>query len=417
MKTARERRALRRPRPPIIRPPTPPQGFNDLEHQQSKRYKNFKPTSPLYNDVILSNQQKTLGNLSVNRNRTLSRCSSIDSDAGDQERVFHFEPIQPKPISPLARESRPISPLAREVRPLAKSSDNIFAADESAYESGSTTSNAQTEDSNNNHRNENRLNQNMKSRFRSEPILNSRHDNDDEAPLSPTTRHSHKRYRLSSRTAKLRHRALSVNAPADGQVEFTLYYDAEEKILRVNLVQLIELHLKAECFVGVLEIYDKEDKHERKKSTNVHLIRNNDNTLQLSDYADTGFFLYLTLLPNRNYCRHTAVVFGKEGVVFNERFTIHGQALDNMSQAYLCIHALCKFGRDSEPIVLGEVNVPLKRLQNSQLLPFMANLDAPSEEIEMEVFLFLIVSTITQKDKVTVNTMQTGLLLGFYNRI
>ena len=392
MKTAKERRALRRPKPPVLRPPTPPQSFANMNHQQqSKRYKNFKPTSPLYSNTMLSAQQKTQGNhsdyLSVDRNRTLSRCSSVDSTAGDQEHVFHFERIQPKqPISPLAKEPRPISPLAREVRPLAKSSDDIFA--DSTYGSGSTISSGQTDDSiNNNSKTEGRLNPSMRARFQSEPILNSRFDNndDDKSPLSPATGRHRKVNRLSSRTAKVRHRALSVIAPADGQVEFTLFYNADEKMLTVNLVQLIEIQLKAECFVGVLDVYDKEDKHERKKSTNVHLIRNSDNTLQLSDYADTGFFLYLTLLPNRSYSRHTAVVFGKRGVVFNERFTIHGQALDNMSQAYLCIHALCKFGRDSEPIVLGEVDVPLKRLQNAQLLPFMANLDAPSEEIELEV--------------------------------
>ena len=121
----------------------------------------------------------------------------------------------------------------------------------------------------------------------------------------------------------------------------------------------------------------------------MHLIRNSDHTIQLSDYADTGFILYLTLLPNFSFIKHTAVVFGHSSVVFNERFIIQNQSLDDLKNSCLCIHALCKFGRDGEPIVLGEVNVPLKRLQSAQILPFMANMQAPSQEIELEVLLSL----------------------------
>ena len=113
--------------------------------------------------------------------------------------------------------------------------------------------------------------------------------------------------------------------------------------------------------------------------------------LQLSDYADTGFLLYLTLLPDMKFSRHTSVVFGNDSAIFNERFTIPCQD-ENLKRSCLCIHALCKFGRDGEPIVLGEVNVPLKRLQSSQVLPFMAEMQCPAQEIELEVINFFIVS-------------------------
>ena len=353
---ASERRKHRRPRPVTIRPPTPPL-VKTSASEQSTRYKNFS-SGIVYNDAVVSGQscknqfnflplpEKTAGETAGKNFSPKNRSNT--STINDNNDIFHFNESR-SPRSPR-------SPIA------------IFQSKHASDFVSPSTAESNS-----------RLSPKMKSRFRSEPILNTFDDD-----VTHKDAFGHKRQRHDSTHPRSRAKALSVLSPADGQVEFTLYYDPEVKSLTINLVQLVDVCLKPECFIGILNVFDK-DQNERKKSTTVHLIRNSDNTLRLSEYADTGFLLYLSLLPNLNFTKHTNVIFGKESAVFNERFTIQGQTLESIRDCYLCIHALCKFGRDGEPIVLGEVSVPLKRLQSLQVLPFMANLQGPCQEIELEV--------------------------------
>ena len=370
---ASERRKHRRPRPASIRPITPPL-VKTSTSEQSTRYKNFS-SSIVYNDSVVNGKrgknqfdflplpEKTDVEREVKSPSPLNKMNT--SSTNDIDEIFHFN------------ESRsPQSPLLTKLQSEQKTLDF-----DSSVES-------------NNNFNTSRLTPKMRSRFRSEPILNSYEDDDTQQ------KDESKRQRHTSGRVRQRSKALSVLSPADGQVEFTLYYDPELKSLTINLVQLVDICLKPECFIGILNVFDK-DQNERKKSTTVHLIRNNDNTLRLSEYADTGFLLYLTLLPKLNFTKHTNVIFGDESAVFNERFTIQGQTLESIRDCYLCIHALCKFGRDGEPIVLGEVSVPLKRLQSLQLLPFMANLQGPCHEIELEVrFYYILFDTFNVSEYV-----------------
>jgi len=85
----------------------------------------------------------------------------------------------------------------------------------------------------------------------------------------------------------------------------------------------------------------------------------------------------------KTYRKSTEFIFSEGGIVFNEKLSITGYSLEHLYPFLLCFHALCKFGKDGEPIVLGEVKVPLKRVQVSQVIPFMANLGAPEEELEL----------------------------------
>ena len=359
---ASERRKHRRPRPASIRPITPPL-VKTSTSEQSTRYKNFS-SSIVYNDSVVNGKggknrfdflplpEKTEVKSEVISSSPLNKMNN--SSTNDNDEIFHFN------------ESRsPRSPLLTKLQ------------------SEQTTIDFDSSSESNNNFNSSRLTPKMRSRFRSEPILNNYEDDD--------TQHKddNKRQRHGSGRVRQRSKALSVLSPADGQVEFTLYYDPEMKSLTINLVQLVGIYLKPECFIGILNVFDK-DQNERKKSTTAYLIRKNDNTLRLSEYADTGYLLYLSLLPKLNFTKHTNVIFGDESAVFNERFTIQGQTLESIRDCYLCIHALCKFGRDGEPIVLGEVSVPLKRLQSLQLLPFMANLQGTCHEIELEVSFFLL---------------------------
>lgn len=348
---ASERRKHRRPRSSLMRPTTPPL-VKTSTSEQSTRYKNYS-SSIVYNDSVNTKRFDLLPlpeKLGVGDDVKSPLDKINSSSTNDNDEIFHFN------------ESR--SPITK------------FQSEETILDFDSSV------ESNNNF-NSSRLSPNMRGRFRSEPILNNYEDDD-------THKNDNKRQRHASARVGQRSKALSVLSPADGQVEFTLYYDPEMKSLTINLVQLVDVCLRPECFIGILNVFDKDQNNERKKSTTVHLIRNNDNTLRLSEYADTGFLLYLSLLPKSDFTKHTNVIFGEESAVFNERFTIQGHTLESIRDCYLCIHALCKFGRDGEPIVLGEVSVPLKRLQSLQLLPFMANLQSPCHEIELEVGLLEI---------------------------
>ena len=197
------------------------------------------------------------------------------------------------------------------------------------------------------------------------------------------------RSRSSSTASNLRDSspsaALSLVSPAGGQLEFVLFYNTEERSLDIRINQLIDITLDPEIFVGVLDVYEKGEKP--RKKIKAYLKRNRDNLLELHHTDDIGFFVYITLIPRKIFRKYTNVVFGPGSTVFNEKISLTGYSLEQLAPFSLCFHALCKFGRDGEPIVLGEVRQPLKQLKNTQVLPVLANLGPPEEELELEVII------------------------------
>ena len=178
---------------------------------------------------------------------------------------------------------------------------------------------------------------------------------------------------------------VSLVSPAGGQLEFVLFYNTEDRSLDIRINQLIDITLDPEIFVGVLDIYEKGEKPRRK--IKAYLKRNRDNLLELHHTDDIGFFVYITLIPRKIFRKYTNVVFGPGSTVFNEKISLTGYSLEQLAPFSLCFHAFCKFGRDGEPIVLGEVRQPLKQLKNTQVLPVLANLGPPEEELELEVII------------------------------
>ena len=178
---------------------------------------------------------------------------------------------------------------------------------------------------------------------------------------------------------------VSLVSPAGGQLEFVLFYNTEARSLDIRINQLIDITLAPEIFVGVLDVYEKGEKP--RKKIKAYLKRNRDNLLELHHTDDIGFFVYITLIPRKIFRKYTNVVFGPGSTVFNEKISLTGYSLEQLAPFSLCFHAFCKFGRDCEPIVLGEVRQPLKQLKNMQVLPVLANLGQPEEEIELEVII------------------------------
>ena len=213
-------------------------------------------------------------------------------------------------------------------------------------------------------------------RYMSEPTLHTPPDHKSMLEMRKN-RFSQAATKRSSMTA------ISLLSPAGGQIEFGLYYNLEQKSLDITIKQLCDLTLKPEHFIGVLDVLQKHEK--RQMNTKVYLTQNQDGSLELSDSSNIAFLIYLTLLPKKTFIQHTKTVFGTGKIEFNETFSVIGYSTEQLSTFFLCFHVLCKFGRDGEPIVLGEVKMPLKRIEVSQALPFMANLGPPEEELELEV--------------------------------
>ena len=220
------------------------------------------------------------------------------------------------------------------------------------------------------------------------------------------------RSRSSSTASNLRDSspsaALSLVSPAGGQLEFVLFYNTEDRSLDITINQLIDITLDPEIFIGVLDVYEKGEKP--RKKIKAYLKRNRDNLLELHHTDDIGFFVYVTLIPKKIFRKYTNVVFGPGSTVFNEKISLTGYSLEQLAPFSLCFHALCKFGRDGEPIVLGEVRQPLKQLKNTQVLPVLANLGPPEEELELEVIISnsLVVSPIAKKGKIMVQSFFTS---------
>ena len=222
-----------------------------------------------------------------------------------------------------------------------------------------------------------RLTKKMRTRFRSEPALNFNNNHRDSISAS------FGEFKRKTKRSKSASAVVTVAAPVQGQVQFSLYLDLDERTLTIQLSQLTNIVFRPESFVGLLDIVDRGAEH--KNENNLFLLRNNDGTFEFSGTQTAGYSLCVTLLPKRNFQKQTNIIVGDESAVFNEKFLIHGQTHDSLAGMHLCIHALCKLGRDSEPIVIGEVNVPLKHLQPEKVLPFSANMELPEEHIILEV--------------------------------
>lgn len=248
-----------------------------------------------------------------------------------------------------------------------KSTDNIF----NEIEDASISSDSQPSNSS-------KLTKKTRIRFRSEPILNREYNSN-----SPF-KYDNKKQRSMS-TPKSNPTPPCTNTPAKGCIEFSLFYEPSRKDLIVTVVQLLDIVMKPEIFTGILNIVNRS---EQKHLERIHLIRHSDGSLRFSDNdIATGYLVYVSLLPKKRISKHTDVVFGKGNMVFNEKFVFSGYTPEQLSQHFICIYVLCKFDQEDEPIVLGEVKVPLKRLQTSQLLPFMANLSHVEEELVLTVSL------------------------------
>ena len=219
-----------------------------------------------------------------------------------------------------------------------------------------------------------KLSKKTKNKFKSEPILNS---------SRVDTSSKWRKFSRSRSKAKF----ISLTEPVAGQLEFTLFYDSDDRLLVINISSLSDVVLKPESFVGILDVRNRTSERESMEDS-MHLIRNPNETLTLGGVSETGYLIYVTLSPKRSFIKHTDTIFCEGNAVFNEKFTIHGQSIEQLSNSYLCLHVLCKFGRECDPIVLGEVKVPLKRLQVGQLLPFVANIMKPEDEILLEVRFF-----------------------------
>jgi len=177
-------------------------------------------------------------------------------------------------------------------------------------------------------------------------------------------------------------KAVQIDMPAGGQLELLIFYNSEEKNLEITILQLLDISLEAKSFIGILDVYDACDKPP--KSDKAYLKWNEHGELEMINKAELGFFVYVMLLPRKSFRRYTNAVFGHSSIVFNEKITITGYSLDYLNSLSLCFHALCKFGRDGEPIVLGEVKIPLSSINAGKMSTFMPYLNMPQEKLELD---------------------------------
>ena len=227
-----------------------------------------------------------------------------------------------------------------------------------------------------------KLSKKMRKQFLSEPALNFNNNHRDSISAS------YGEIKKKAKRSKSARTVVAVAAPIQGEIQFTLHFNPDERTLTIQLAQLTNIVFRPESFIGLLDIVDRGTEHTCE--SNLFLLRNTDGTFELSGTQLAGYSLCVTLLPKRNFQKQTNIVVGVESAVFNEKFVIHGQTHESILGMYFCIHALCKLGRESDPIVIGEVNVPLKHLQPEKILPFSANLELPEEQIVLEVKMWYL---------------------------
>jgi len=216
----------------------------------------------------------------------------------------------------------------------------------------------------------------VKGRYKSEPnLLYANIENDLEGSAT-------------SVASSLAAAATSVLHPAAGHVEFGLFYNPDNKCLDITINKLLDVHVKPENFIGLLEKHTV-NSHEKHKSK-TYLKEHDDESIELVAHTKIGYLVYITLLlpdttrHDATFTRHTNVVFGSTNFIFNELFSLSGHSLEELHDWSLVLHVLTQFGEGGEPIVVGEIVVPLQRLQPCLSLPFLAAMETPEYPLELE---------------------------------
>ena len=200
-----------------------------------------------------------------------------------------------------------------------------------------------------------KLTKKMRKRFQSEPILNNNNTNNDinltssfRVDLNSKQANNKKSKRAKSSSSSLYSSASSGStktklvtsiASANGQVQFSLYFEPSDKSLTLQLSQLSGIELRPESFIGILDAIDRgsTSKHNTYQSgnsnsdDNLFLLRNTDGSVELSGCQTAGYFLSVALLPKRNFTKETEIVVGDVSAVFNARFVINGHTLDALA--------------------------------------------------------------------------------------
>lgn len=176
--------------------------------------------------------------------------------------------------------------------------------------------------------------------------------------------------------------ALSVMTPAEGKVEFRLFYNADNTI-EITINKLLDVSVDPANFVGILETV-RHDTLDRPKSK-VYLKETEHRSVELVTSGHKTAYLVYVSIPELQYKKNTNVAYVNSfsNVVFNEVFSVPHHTIEDLFQLVLCIHVLTKFTEDIEPIIVGEVKVPLQLLQPSQMLPFLTEMTAPQFELEL----------------------------------
>ena len=228
-------------------------------------------------------------------------------------------------------------------------------------------------------------------RFKSDPTIYSKNiyeDKTDDSKNRPANQIAQKtrlsnpiKYRRFSDGKRARRpSAQTLMNISDGEIEFILFYHLEKRLLYVTIKSLKCISLNADNFIGVLEKYNRNDKH--RPENKPHLIQDEDGTVTLSDMENLSYMVYVTLSPKIFYKNHTNLAFGTSEATFNETFTISVLSAEQLGSYEITFHALCTFA-NGEPMVFGEGHVPLKEFKVFQNIPCSVKLAPPSEEFEL----------------------------------
>ena len=202
-----------------------------------------------------------------------------------------------------------------------------------------------------------------------------------QVPQSSTTR-TH-RFRKSSKPKRRPSSILSVLDTIQGQVELMILFNEQERRIQITVFRLSNLSINPDHFIGTLEIYSKNDT--RKKATSIYLVRDDEDNLQINDISQLGYLVHLTMLPGRVYSQATRTILAKDDLLFEETFEFPCDEISEIMNQTLCVHVICKFGKNSEPIVIGELKVALDELQLGLPISSISSITQPTEEVELEV--------------------------------
>jgi len=174
---------------------------------------------------------------------------------------------------------------------------------------------------------------------------------------------------------------MSVVYPAEGNVEFGLFFNTDNTTLTITINRILDLYVKPINYIGILETV-RHDSNDKPKSR-PYLKEDDDEIIELVHNGKMAYLVYVSILPDIDYKEHTNVVFGSTNIIFSESFKVTGHSLEDLRQLELCLHVLSQFGSHGDPIIIGEVKVPMQELQACQTLPFMMEIGAPDTELEI----------------------------------